>query len=80
MTNSENVYFGRFDFNVGKSDHLFYTSWWQRTGTNTQSNLPTAVSTAAPADPENAQIQGLNWEHNFNASMTNHATGVPEPQ
>lgn len=74
LTNSENVYFGRFDFNVGPRDHVYYTSWWQRTGVNTQTNLPVPVSTANPADPENAQIQRLNWEHNFSATLTNHAT------
>ena len=74
LTNSENVYFGRFDFNIGPHDHVFYTSWWQYTGVNAQTDLPVAVSTASPADPENANIQRLNWEHDFSGNMTNHAT------
>ncbi len=74
LTASENVYFGRFDFNVGPSDHVYFTSWWQRTGVNSETNLPVAVSTASPANPENANIQRLNWEHTFSAKITNHAT------
>lgn len=74
LTANENVYFGRVDMNVGQKDHFYWTTWWQRAGLNTQSDLPVAISTAGPADPENANIQRLNWEHNFSGNMTNHAT------
>jgi hypothetical protein len=74
LTNSENVYFWRTDFNLGSRDHLYYTYWWQYTGINAQTNLPIALSTASPASPENAPIQRLNWEHNFSDVMTNHLT------
>jgi hypothetical protein len=74
LTSSENVYFFRTDFNVGSKDHLYYTYWWQYAGLNTATNLPIALSTASPANPENAPIQRLNWEHNFSDVMTNHFT------
>jgi hypothetical protein len=74
LTASENVLFGRVDVDLGNSDHVFYTSWWQLTGVNTESNLPTAVSNAGPANPENANIQRLNWEHDFSGTTNNHAT------
>ncbi len=74
LTNSENVYFWRVDMNVGNSDHFYYTYWWQYAGVNSQSDLPIALSTASPANPENAPIQRLNWEHNFSPNMTNHLT------
>ncbi|MFZ0745967.1 MAG: carboxypeptidase-like regulatory domain-containing protein [Terracidiphilus sp.] len=74
LTSSENVYFWRTDFNVGSKDHLYYTYWWQYSGINTATNLPLALSTASPANPENAPIQRLNWEHNFSNVMTNHLT------
>ncbi len=74
LTNSENVYFGRVDFNVGRKDHLYYSTWWQYTGVNSESDLPVAISTAQPADPENANIERLNWEHSFSDTMNNHAT------
>lgn len=74
LTNSENVYFWRIDFNVGQNDHVYFSSWWQRTGINSQSDLPLSLSTASPADPENANIQRLNWEHIFSSTMNNHAT------
>ena len=60
--------------NVGQKDHLYYTYWWQYAGVNTQIDLPVDLSTAVPANPENAPIQRLNWEHNFSAVMTNHLT------
>ncbi len=74
LTNSENVYFWRVDFNLGNKDHLYYTYWWQYAGVNAQSDLPLAISTANPANPENAPIQRLNWEHTFSDRMTNHLT------
>ena len=74
LTNSENVYFWRVDFNLGNKDHLYYTYWWQYAGVNTQSDMPLAISTASPANPENAPIQRLNWEHTFSDVMTNHLT------
>ena len=74
LTANENVYFGRLDFTLGEKDHVYYTSWWQFSGANLQTNLPEAISTASPADPENANIQRLNWEHTFSPTLTNHAT------
>ncbi len=74
LTNSENVWFWRVDMNVGQKDHFYYTYWWQYAGVNTQSDLPIELSTASPANPENAPIQRLNWEHNFSPVMTNHLT------
>jgi hypothetical protein len=74
LTNSENVYFGRVDFNLGDEDHVYYSTWWQYTGVNAESDLPADISTAQPADPENANIERLNWEHSFSDTMNNHAT------
>jgi hypothetical protein len=74
LTNSENVYFGRVDFNFGQNDHVYYSTWWQYTGVNGESDLPPDISTAQPADPENANIERLNWEHSFSDTMNNHAT------
>ncbi|HEX5235791.1 MAG TPA: carboxypeptidase-like regulatory domain-containing protein [Silvibacterium sp.] len=74
LTNSENVYFGRVDFNLGEMDHVYFTTWWQFTGVNAESDLPVSISTAEPANPENANIQRLNWEHIFSGTMNNHAT------
>jgi hypothetical protein len=74
LTNSENVYFARADMNIGQKDHIYYTYWWQYAGVNTGSDLPVALSTASPANPENAPIQRFNWEHNFSDVMTNHLT------
>jgi hypothetical protein len=74
LTNSENVYFGRVDFSIGKMDQVHYSTWWQFTGVNTESDLPVSISTAEPANPENANIERLNWEHDFSGTMNNHAT------
>jgi len=74
LTNKENIYFARVDVNLGSEDHFFYSTWFQETGINTQSDLPISLSTASPANPENANIERFNWEHNFSGTMTNHAT------
>lgn len=72
LTNSENVYFARADLNIGSNDHLYYTYWWQYSGVNTASDLPKELSDASPANPEDAPIQRLNWEHTVNNNLTNH--------
>jgi len=74
LTNEENVYFGRVDVNIGSRDHVYYSTWFQLTGVNSESNLPVAISTASPANPENANIERFNWEHSFSGTMNNHAT------
>lgn len=74
LTNKENIYFARVDVNLGSMDHFFYSTWFQETGINTQSDMPVSISTANPADPENANIERFNWEHNFSGTMNNHAT------
>jgi len=74
LTNSENVFMTREDFTLGASDHFYGTYWRQYSAPNTSSNLPIALSTASPANPENAPIGRFNWEHTFSQNMTNHAS------
>lgn len=71
LTASENVYFGRVDFLVGNNDHLFFDTWQQWSGVNSESDLPINISTATPASPENANIERLNWQHNFTGAINN---------
>ena len=74
LVNGENVYMSRIDLSIGNQDHLYYTYWWQYSQPNLASDLPKAVSTANPANPENSPIQRVNWEHTFSEKMTNHFT------
>jgi len=74
LTAGENVYFFRIDSNFTQKDHVYFTYWWQFSGVNTASNLPVALSSASPANPENAPILRLNWEHTVNNNLTNHAS------
>jgi Carboxypeptidase regulatory-like domain len=74
LVNGENVYMSRVDLILGSSDHLYYTYWWQYSQPNLTSDLPTAISTAGPAEPENSPVQRMNWEHTFSDKMTNHLT------
>ncbi len=74
LTASENVYFGRVDLLVGPKDHIFFDTWQQWSGVNSESDLPVSISTATPASPENANIERLNWQHNFSGTINNHMT------
>jgi Carboxypeptidase regulatory-like domain len=74
LVNGENVYMSRVDLGIGNSDHLYYTYWWQFSQPNLNSDLPKAISTAQPANPENSPVQRINWEHTFSEKMTNHFT------
>lgn len=74
LVNGENVYMSRVDLDIGSSDHLYYTFWWQFSQPNLNTDLPKSISTANPASPENSPIQRMNWEHTFSEKMTNHFT------
>jgi hypothetical protein len=74
LTNAENVYMTREDFNFRDSDHFYFTYWRQYSQPNNSSYLPKDLSTAGPASPENAPVVRLNWEHTFSPVLTNHLT------
>jgi hypothetical protein len=74
LVSGDDVYMWRVDLSVHDKDHLYYTYWWQYSKPNPNSDLPKAISTASPANPENSPVQRLNWEHTFSANMTNHFT------
>jgi len=71
----ERVFSFRVDTNVGQKDHFYYNLLVavQRRECAERSP-PSPLSTASPANPENAPIQRLNWEHTLSSLMTNHAT------
>jgi hypothetical protein len=74
LTNAENVYMTREDFNFRDSDHFYFTYWRQYSQPNLNTYLPKALSTADPAVPENAPLSRFNWEHTFSPVLTNHFT------
>lgn len=74
LVSTENVYMFRVDLSLGSSDHLYYTYWRQYSAPNLASDLPTPISNGVAANPENAPIERLNWEHMFSPVMTNHFT------
>ena len=73
-TSKENVYFGRVDLLVGNNDHVFFDTWQQWSGADMASDLPDNISTANPTSPENANIERLNWQHNFSGAINNNFT------
>lgn len=68
-----NDYTGKIDEYLGDRDHWAYSFYIQRTSPNKQSLLAPQLANGSFADPENAIIERLNWDHTFSPTVLNHA-------
>ncbi len=71
---NSNVFMTRIDHYYGDKDHFYFFWWRQFTGLNTATQLPRAIATEEPTQPQNSPIARFNWEHTFSTTMTNHVT------
>ncbi len=65
-------YLYKIDHYWGEKDHIFLTIWRQKTGLNEQCALPVQLCTSSPANPEDAWVNRLNWDHIFNPTLLSH--------
>jgi hypothetical protein len=72
LINGSNVYMFRIDYNVGDSDHFYFTYWRQFAAINLASALPREIATESPTTPQNSPIPRFNWEHTFGPTLTHH--------
>ncbi len=65
-------YLYKIDHYWGEKDHIFLTIWRQKTGLNEQCALPVQLCTSSPANPEDAWVNRLNWDHIFSPTLLSH--------
>jgi hypothetical protein len=62
----------RIDHYWGDSDHVFASIWRQSAPPFQQCILPVELCTTSPANPEDAWVSRLNWDHTFSPTLLNH--------
>ena len=67
-----NHFLYKIDHYWGESDHVFATIWRQQTQPNQQCALPVQLCTSSPANPEDAWVSRLNWDHTINPHLLSH--------
>jgi hypothetical protein len=67
-----NHFLYKIDHYWGDKDHVFATIWRQQTQPNEQCALPVQLCTSSPANPEDAWVSRLNWDHIFSATLLSH--------
>jgi len=67
-----NEFLYKIDHYWGEKDHIFVTIWRQKTGLNEQCALPVQLCTSSPANPEDAWVSRVNWDHTFTPSLLSH--------
>jgi hypothetical protein len=65
-------YLYKIDHYWGEKDHVFLTIWRQKTQPNEQCALPVMLCTSSPANPEDAWVNRLNWDHIFTPTLLSH--------
>lgn len=65
-------YLGKIDHYWGDKDHIFVTIWRQKTHPNEQCALPVQLCTSSPANPEDAWVNRVNWDHIFSPTFLSH--------
>jgi hypothetical protein len=67
-----NHFLYKIDHYWGEKDHVFATIWRQQTQPNEQCALPVELCTSSPANPEDAWVSRLNWDHIFSGNLLSH--------
>ncbi|MGH9372856.1 MAG: carboxypeptidase regulatory-like domain-containing protein [Vicinamibacterales bacterium] len=69
---NSDYYMGRFDLQIGNSDHIFTSVWHQRAPAKFVSVLPQAIASETYSDPQNSWVSRLNWDRTFSSTLLNH--------
>jgi Carboxypeptidase regulatory-like domain/TonB dependent receptor len=67
-----NHFLYKIDHYWGEKDHVYVTVWRQETQPNEQCALPVELCTSSPANPEDAWVSRVNWEHIFSPTLVSH--------
>ena len=69
---NSDYYMGRYDLQIGNSDHMFVSLWHQRAPAKFFSSLPQAIANESYSDPQNSWVNRFNWDRTFSNTLLNH--------
>ena len=62
---NSDYYLGRYDLQIGSSDHMFASFWHQRAPAKFVSTLPQSIANETYSDPQNSWVNRFNWDRTF---------------
>jgi hypothetical protein len=69
---STDLFLYKIDHNWGEKDHIYATIWRQKNPPFDECELPLMLCNRAPADPEDAWVDRLNWDHIVTPTFLSH--------
>ncbi len=69
---NSNYFLGRYDLQIGSSDHMFASFWHQRAPAKFDSVLPQPIANESYSDPQNSWVNRFNWDRTFSSTLLNH--------
>ncbi len=69
---NSDLYLGRYDVQIGSSDHIFASFWHQTAPAKFVSTLPQPIATETYSDPQNSWVNRFNWDRTFSSTLLNH--------
>jgi hypothetical protein len=69
---NSDYYMGRYDLQLGASDHMFLSFWHQRAPAKFVSTLPQAIANETYSDPQNSWVNRFNYDRIFSSTLLNH--------
>lgn len=69
---NSDYYMGRYDLQIGSSDHIFTSIWHQRAPAKFASTLPQQIANESFSDPQNSWVNRLNYDRIFSPTVLNH--------
>jgi Carboxypeptidase regulatory-like domain len=69
---NSDYYMGRYDLQIGASDHMFMSAWHQRAPAKFVSTLPQPIANETYSDPQNSWVSRFNYDKVFSQRLLNH--------
>src|SRR4029453_11677694 len=69
---NSNYFLGRYDLQIGNTDHMFASFWHQRAPAKFHSVLPQEIASDSFSDPQNSWVSRFNWDRTFSNTLLNH--------
>lgn len=69
---NSDYYMGRYDVQLGSSNHMFASIWHQRAPAKFASTLPQSISNESFSDPQNSWVNRFNYDRIFSPTLLNH--------
>jgi len=69
---NSDYYMGRYDLQIGSSDHMFASFWHQRAPAKFFSTLPQQIANETYSDPQNSWVNRFNYDRIFTPTLLNH--------